>query len=167
MTAAIARVRATYSNAGDHRENAANAAVAMVAIEPSTASHLSEVALCGAVSRYNETVLPPGPSSYFNLTPKRARMEGFIILDYVPRFPGAFEALGRWQSEGKTGAKEDVAVGVRFPEQIRAIAYMEAIVLPRRWEGFGEADGIFRALRSDKGGRMIFDDNFRSSVTAR
>ena len=98
MTAAIARVRATYSNAGDHRENAANA---MVAIEPSTASHLSEVALCGAVSRYKEAVLPPGPSSYFNLTPKRARMEGFIILDYVPRFPGALEALGRWQSEGK------------------------------------------------------------------
>ena len=64
----------------------------------------------------------------------------------------------------QTGAKEDVAVGVRFPEQIR---HMEAIVLPRRWEDFGEADGIFRAPRSDKGERMIFDDNFRSSVTAR
>jgi hypothetical protein len=44
---------------------------------------------------------------------------------------------------------------------------MEAIVLPRRWEDFGEADGIFRAPRSDKGERMIFNDNFRSSVTAR
>ena len=44
---------------------------------------------------------------------------------------------------------------------------MEAIVLPRRWEDFGEADGTFRAPRSDKGERMIFDDNFRSSVTAR
>jgi hypothetical protein len=31
MTAAIARVRATYGNAGDHRENASNAAVAVVA----------------------------------------------------------------------------------------------------------------------------------------
>jgi hypothetical protein len=57
-----------------------------------------------------------------------------------------------------------VAVGVRFPEQIW---HMEAIVLPRRWEDFGEADGIFRAPRSDKGERMIFDDNFRPSVTAR
>ena len=101
MTAAMARVRATYSNAGDHRENAANAAVAMVAIEPSTANHMSDVALCGAISRYNEAVLPPGPSNHFDLTPKRARMEGFNILDYVPRFPEAFEALGRWQSEGK------------------------------------------------------------------
>jgi NADPH-dependent curcumin reductase CurA len=39
-------------------------------------------------------------------------MEGFIILDYVPRFPEASEALGRWQSEGKLVQKEDVAVGL-------------------------------------------------------
>jgi NADPH-dependent curcumin reductase len=72
----------------------------------------ARIVLCGAISRYNEAVLPPGPANYFNLTPKRARMEGFIILDYVPRFPEAFEALGRWQSEGKLVQKEDVAVGL-------------------------------------------------------
>jgi NADPH-dependent curcumin reductase len=72
----------------------------------------ARIVLCGAISRYNEAILPPGPSNYFNLTPKRARMEGFIILDYVPRFPEAFEALGRWQSEGKLVQKEDVAVGL-------------------------------------------------------
>ena len=48
----------------------------------------------------------------------------------------------------------------RFSEQIQAIAYMEAIALPRRWEDFGEAAGIFRALRSDAGEQMIFDQNF-------
>ena len=72
----------------------------------------ARIVLCGAISRYNETVLPPGPSNYFNLTPKRARMEGFIILDYVPRFPEAIEALSRWQKEGKLVQKEDVAVGL-------------------------------------------------------
>jgi NADPH-dependent curcumin reductase len=39
-------------------------------------------------------------------------MEGFIILDYVPRFPEAFEALAHWQSEDKLVQKEDVAVGL-------------------------------------------------------
>src|SRR5580693_2812022 len=79
----------------------------------SVVSAQSECSNAGpAISRYNEAVLPPGPSNYFNLTPKRARMEGFIILDYVPRFPEAFEALGRWQSEGKLVQKEDVAVGL-------------------------------------------------------
>jgi haloalkane dehalogenase len=48
----------------------------------------------------------------------------------------------------------------RFPEQIKAIAYMEAIALPRRWADFGEAGDIFRALRSEKGEHMILDENF-------
>jgi len=48
----------------------------------------------------------------------------------------------------------------RHPEQIRAIAYMEAIALPLRWEDFREAAGIFQALRSDQGERMVLDDNF-------
>ena len=47
----------------------------------------ARIVLCGAISRYNETVLPPDPSNYFNLTAKRARVEGFIILDYFPRLP--------------------------------------------------------------------------------
>jgi NADPH-dependent curcumin reductase CurA len=72
----------------------------------------ARIVLCGAISRYNDTVLPPGPSNYFNLTPKRARMEGFIILDYVSRFPESIEALARWQREGKLVQKEDVAVGL-------------------------------------------------------
>jgi haloalkane dehalogenase len=48
----------------------------------------------------------------------------------------------------------------RFPQQMRAIAYMEAIAIPRRWDDFGEAAGIFQALRSPKGEQMILDDNF-------
>jgi haloalkane dehalogenase len=47
----------------------------------------------------------------------------------------------------------------RFPQQIKAIAYMEAIVSPRRWDDFGERASIFRALRSDAGEHMILDDN--------
>ena len=48
----------------------------------------------------------------------------------------------------------------RHPEQIRAIAYMEAIALPLRWEDFGEAAGVFQALRSKQGERMVLDENF-------
>ncbi|WP_127042182.1 haloalkane dehalogenase, partial [Chitinophaga solisilvae] len=49
----------------------------------------------------------------------------------------------------------------RFPQQIKAIAYMEAIVQPRLWSDFPAGrDGIFRALRSPKGEEMIMKDNF-------
>jgi haloalkane dehalogenase len=48
----------------------------------------------------------------------------------------------------------------RYPEQIKAIAYMEALTMPRRWEDFGEAGGMFRALRSPQGEHMVLDENF-------
>lgn len=49
----------------------------------------------------------------------------------------------------------------RFPEQIKGIAYMEAIVQPRLWSDFPNGrDAIFRALRSEKGEQMILEDNF-------
>jgi haloalkane dehalogenase len=48
----------------------------------------------------------------------------------------------------------------RFPTQIAAIAYMEALVMPLRWDDFGEAASLFRALRSDQGEKMVFDQNF-------
>lgn len=72
----------------------------------------ARIVLCGAISRYNDAAPPPGPANYSNLVPRRARMEGFIILDYAPRFPEAIAALGGWQREGKLVQKEDVAEGL-------------------------------------------------------
>lgn len=48
----------------------------------------------------------------------------------------------------------------RFPGQTKAIAHMEAIVLPRRWSDFsGGRDQLFRALRSPEGDRLVLDEN--------
>lgn len=47
----------------------------------------------------------------------------------------------------------------RFPEQIRAIAYMEAIVVDRTWAEFGPFEQTFRALRSPAGEAMVLDQN--------
>ena len=47
----------------------------------------------------------------------------------------------------------------RHPGSIAAIAYMEAIVLPRRWTDFGQAAAMFMALRSPAGERMVLDEN--------
>ncbi len=48
----------------------------------------------------------------------------------------------------------------RHPEQIEAVAYMEAVAMPLRWEDFGDAGDIFRALRSERGEQMVLDENF-------
>jgi haloalkane dehalogenase len=47
----------------------------------------------------------------------------------------------------------------RHRGQIKAIAYMEAIVSPMRRADFGEGGGIFAELRSPAGEGLIFDEN--------
>ena len=47
----------------------------------------------------------------------------------------------------------------RYPDQIAAIAYMEALVQPFSWEDVGEGGEIFRALRSSEGEHLILDQN--------
>jgi NADPH-dependent curcumin reductase CurA len=38
-------------------------------------------------------------------------MEGFIVLDYAPRFPEATEKLAAWVKEGKIRFEEDIQTG--------------------------------------------------------
>ena len=49
----------------------------------------------------------------------------------------------------------------RHPQRVRAIAYMELIVQPRRWADVPEARAqFFKDMRSEKGERMVLDENF-------
>ncbi len=59
------------------------------------------VVLCGAIATYNARNQIAGPRNYRNLIPRRGRMEGFIILDYLDRFPEGQAEMARWVAEGK------------------------------------------------------------------
>jgi haloalkane dehalogenase len=49
----------------------------------------------------------------------------------------------------------------RHFRRVKAIAYMEAIVQPRRWSDFPDGrDRLFRAMRSPDGERLVLDANF-------
>ena len=49
----------------------------------------------------------------------------------------------------------------RHPHRVRAIAYMESIVSPRRWQDLPEERvQIFKDLRSSLGEHMVLDENF-------
>jgi NADPH-dependent curcumin reductase CurA len=72
----------------------------------------ARVVLCGGISGYNETQPPPGPRNLMNLVLQRGRMEGFIIIDYVARFPEAAAQLARWTAEGKIVHREDIQEGI-------------------------------------------------------
>ncbi|MEI8051821.1 MAG: NADP-dependent oxidoreductase [Actinomycetes bacterium] len=70
------------------------------------------VVLCGAISMYNETGRPTGPSNYMNLIIKRGRMEGFIVLDYMGRWPEGQKVVSGWLREGKMQHAEHVVDGL-------------------------------------------------------
>jgi NADPH-dependent curcumin reductase len=60
----------------------------------------ARIVLCGMISTYNDTGAPRG-NVLTNVLMKRARIEGFIILDYFPRL-GEFHAeMSKWLAEGK------------------------------------------------------------------
>ena len=68
--------------------------------------------MCGAISTYNEDGTTSGISNYRNLITKRARMEGFLLLDYLDRFPEAQMAMAGWVAEGKVKHTEHVVEGL-------------------------------------------------------
>jgi NADPH-dependent curcumin reductase len=70
------------------------------------------VVLCGAISTYTSDGPPPGPSNYLNLLVRRGRMEGFIILDYLDRFPAAQMEVAGWIAEGKIKSSEHIVHGL-------------------------------------------------------
>ena len=70
------------------------------------------VVLCGAISVYNSDGPPPGPSNYLNLLVRRGRMEGFIIIDYLDRFPAAQLEVAGWIAEGKIKSSEHIVEGL-------------------------------------------------------
>lgn len=80
------------------------------------------VVLCGAISTYNSAARADGPSNYRNLIIKRGRMEGFIILDYLSRFPEAQAEMFGWVVDGRLKHKEHIVDGLeRAPEALNLL----------------------------------------------
>ena len=72
----------------------------------------ARVALCGAISTYNTTGEPAPIHRYMNLVVKRARMQGFLVLDYLDRFPEAVLQLVAWVGEGRIQWREHIVDGL-------------------------------------------------------
>jgi NADPH-dependent curcumin reductase CurA len=71
----------------------------------------ARVVLCGAISGYNATGPVPGPANLMNLVIMRARMEGFIVIDYMDRSHIALPELTGWIQRGEIVNQVDVQEG--------------------------------------------------------
>ncbi len=91
-----------YDNVGGRTLEAALAHLAM----------RGRIVLCGAISGYNEPAGPAGPRNYMRLLTVRGRMEGFVVVDYMPRAAEATTAIAGWLREGKIQDLVDVQHGL-------------------------------------------------------
>ncbi len=73
----------------------------------------ARIALCGLISGYNATEPVPGPYNFANILVQRARVEGFIVLDYAPRAMECMTELGKWLMEGKIKYRIDEVDGLK------------------------------------------------------
>jgi NADPH-dependent curcumin reductase CurA len=70
------------------------------------------VAMCGAIARYNDAELTPGPSAIAMVITKRLTLRGFIITDHQDRLPAMIAEVGGWLREGKLLHTETVVDGL-------------------------------------------------------
>lgn len=73
----------------------------------------ARIVICGLISMYNATEPVPGPYNLVNLIPKRAKMEGFVVLDYFPRAKEAMPELTQWLKEGKVQYRVHIVEGLK------------------------------------------------------
>lgn len=81
----------------------------------------ARVVICGAIaSGYTAKEPAAGVHQHLQLVLRRARMEGFLVLDYVERFAVARAALRRFAERGQLRVVEDVAHGLEHCPEVLA-----------------------------------------------
>ena len=86
---------------GDHLEAALNAA-----------RPFARLALCGAISMYNDTTPPPGPSNLMLAVGKQLRLEGFIVSSHFDMMPAFVKDVAGWVTAGKLTWRETIDNGI-------------------------------------------------------
>ena len=72
----------------------------------------ARIVLCGLIAGYNATTPQPGPANFANVLVQRARIEGFIVLDYAPRAMEAIQDLVAWHQQGRLHYRIDEVHGL-------------------------------------------------------
>lgn len=71
----------------------------------------ARIPLCGYISEYASNEPGPGVHNLAALISKRARIEGFLVLDYVHQSREALGELGKWVMDGRVKYRMDITEG--------------------------------------------------------
>ncbi|WP_435272232.1 NADP-dependent oxidoreductase [Streptomyces parvulus] len=90
------------------------------------------IAICGAISVYNNTEPAPGPKNLARLIQTRGRIEGFLVGDHYDLQPKFVAEVGPWVASGALKYRETVVEGIE-----------------------NNLDAFLGVLRGDNTGKMI------------
>jgi len=68
------------------------------------------IVLCGAISDYNSK--PKGLTHYTSLIAQRAKIEGFVVMDYAKQYPVGMKAIAGWIDKGLLKRKFHIVNGL-------------------------------------------------------
>jgi NADPH-dependent curcumin reductase CurA len=82
----------------------------------------ARIVACGMISQYNAQHPEPGPSNLGIIIGQRARIEGFIVLDFLSRaMEGALKLIG-WHMSGRLQYRVDMVEGLeKAPEALNRL----------------------------------------------
>jgi NADPH-dependent curcumin reductase CurA len=72
------------------------------------------IPVCGMISLYNATEIPPGPRVLGLVIPRRLTLRGFLVGDHLDRLPAFERDMGRWLKEGRVRARETIVDGIEM-----------------------------------------------------
>lgn len=82
----------------------------------------ARVAICGHIATEYMRPRPPGPTHYYNLLYRRARMEGFFVFDYQSRWPEFEDELRNWYTQGHLQLTDYVLEGIEhMPDALTSL----------------------------------------------
>jgi len=77
----------------------------------------ARVAVCGQSSQYNAAKPEMGPRWLSQLIIRQAKVEGFLVGQFVDRYEAALNQLSNWLKEGRLKYREDVLEGLENAPQ--------------------------------------------------
>ena len=73
----------------------------------------ARISVCGQISQYNLENPELGPRLVLtSLLVKQARAEGFLVFQFIDRYPEGISQMATWLREGKLKYKEDIEEGI-------------------------------------------------------
>jgi NADPH-dependent curcumin reductase CurA len=82
----------------------------------------ARIVLCGGISGYNDVDRAPGPRNLINLVVKSARMEGFLVTNYLANFAEATAFLTKAVTEGTVKDRVQIVQGLEHaPEALNML----------------------------------------------